>query len=115
MNIRKEEERKYSFKVLERQIEVCFSTTLKEKEKQRKKYDILMELVQDLFKYKNSTVCYSTISNLIIASLMMYNEDYPLDIYDLLVEEFKTKKDNDEDYKQILRDELNQFSIEVLN
>lgn len=114
MDIRKEVERKYSFKVLEKQIEICFSETLGEKEQQKRKYQLLLDLVKDLFKYKNSTLCYKTINNLIIASLMMYNEKYPLDIYDLMVEEFQLKKDNEE-YREILREELNHLSLEVLN
>ncbi|TXT55563.1 MAG: hypothetical protein BAJALOKI2v1_650011 [Promethearchaeota archaeon] len=111
--IKKEEERKYSFQMLERQIEITFNTPDKT-EQQKLSYELLSKLVRDLFKYKNSDLCYKTISNLIIVSLMMFNNDYPLDIYELMIEDTKIQKDDGE-YKKILKDELNHLTLELPN
>lgn len=58
-------------------------TPSNEKTLQRKKFILLSKLVADLFNTKNSQVCFSNISNLIILVLNLYNEKFPVDIYSL--------------------------------
>ncbi|KKK96226.1 hypothetical protein LCGC14_2664890, partial [marine sediment metagenome] len=48
---------------------------------QKKKFILLSKLIADLFKSKNSKICFNNISNLIILILNIYNEKFPVDIY----------------------------------
>ena len=74
---------------------------------QRKKFALLSKLVADLFDNKNSRVCFSNISNLIILILNIYNEKFPVDNYSL--EEENSKNRINSEYKDILKQE---FQIE---
>ena len=48
-------------------------------EVQKKRFVLLSKLVADLFNYKNSSVCFHNISNLIVLILNIYNEKFPVD------------------------------------
>jgi len=71
---------------------------------QRKKFILLSKLVADLFNSKNSQICFSNISNLIILVLNIYNEKFPVDIYSL--EKEISKKESNSKFKHILKEEF---------
>lgn len=79
-------------------------TIFNKKALQRKKFILLSNLVADLFKNKNSQVCFNNISSLIILILNIYNEKFPVDIYSNL-EEISLKR-FDSKYKHILKEEF---------
>ena len=75
-----------------------------EKEKiQKCKFELISELVNDLFKHKNCRDCFINISNLIILFLTVFEKDSPFDIYSEYEEENSIEKDDE--YKQILKRE----------
>ena len=79
-------------------------TIFNKKSLQRKKFVLLSKLVADLFKSKNSQVCFNNISSLIILILNIYNEKFPVDIYSN-VEESSLKRFNSKG-KHILKEEF---------
>ena len=79
-------------------------TKVNKKALQRKKFILLSKLVADLFKSKNSQVCFNNISSLVILILNIYNEKFPVDIYSNL-EENSLKRFNSK-YKHILKEEF---------
>ncbi|MEE9379715.1 MAG: hypothetical protein V3V33_16945 [Candidatus Lokiarchaeia archaeon] len=79
-------------------------TIFNKKALQRKKFILLSKLVADLFKNKNSQVCFNNISSLVILILNIYNEKFPVDIYSNF-EENSLKRFNSK-YKHILREEF---------
>ncbi|TFF93405.1 MAG: hypothetical protein EU544_05930 [Promethearchaeota archaeon] len=92
----------YATKVIE-------ENTFEEKEKdvnrekmQKHKYNLLNKLVKDLFRYKDSPECYNTISNLIITSLTLLEENHPVDLF------FGDNdgKSQDSDYEKLLKAEF---------
>lgn len=79
-------------------------TIFNRKALQRKKFMLLSKLVADLFKSKNSQVCFNNISSLIILILNIYNEKFPVDIYSNLKE--NSLKRFSSKYKHILKEEF---------
>ncbi len=79
-------------------------TIFNKKNLQRKKFLLLSKLVADLFKSKNSQVCFKNISSLIILILNIYNEKFPVDLYSDLEDE-SLKKFNAK-FNNILKDEF---------
>lgn len=79
-------------------------TKVNKKALQRKKFILLSKLVADLFKNKNSQVCFNNISSLVILILNIYNEKFPVDIYSNS-EENSLKRFNSK-YKHILKEEF---------
>lgn len=72
---------------IEQQVEDFLDNSFKEEdyfinsEIQKKRFVLLSKLVGDLFKCKNSAMCFHNISNLIVLILNIYNEKFPVDIY----------------------------------
>ncbi len=96
-------------RAIERKVEHFLHNVFKQetpsnkKNLQRKKFALLSKLVADLFENKNSQVCFSNISNLIILVLNIYNEKFPVDIYS------RKKNSNQESnlkFKHILKEEF---------
>ena len=73
-------------------------------ELQRRKFKLLSELINDLFKYKDSQRCYISISNLVIMCLISFDEDQPIDVFSEK-KSCKSRNKNDE-LKKILTREL---------
>lgn len=73
-------------------------------ERQKLKFEILTELIRDLFKYKNSKKCFTTISNLITTCLLSFEETYPLDL--CFEESEQLKFEDDDEIKKLLANEL---------
>ncbi len=71
---------------------------------QKKKFILLSKLIADLFKSKNSKICFNNISNLIILILNIYNEKFPVDIYSYQKE--NSRKTISSKYKNILKQEF---------
>lgn len=70
----------------------------------KKEVFLLSKLVADLFKSKNSRVCFKNISSLIILILNIYNEKFPLDKYSK--KEKNALNRFNSDYKQILKEDF---------
>lgn len=106
MNSIKFNERKY-LKRLERTLRFHEIYKLNKKIVQKCKFQLISELVSDLFKYKNCRDCFINISNLIILFLTIFEKDSPFDIYtgydegDLI--------DRNADFRNILKEEFNGF------
>ena len=96
--------------IIEKKVEDFLKNIFKSETKvnkralQRKKFLLLSKLVADLFKSKNSQVCFNNISSLVILILNIYNENFPVDIYSNL-EENSLKRFNSK-YKHILKEEF---------
>ena len=68
--------------LIEKQLRLQKSINSYDKvELQKKKFNLISKLVANLFKYKNSKICYNSISNLISSSLTSLGKDYPIDIH----------------------------------
>ncbi|MFX1277593.1 MAG: hypothetical protein ACFE9Z_09560 [Promethearchaeota archaeon] len=97
-------------RVIEKRVEHFLQTifnannTPDRKQIQRKKFILLSKLVADLFKNKNSQVCFNNISSLIMLILNIYNEKFPIDIYS--VGQDIIQKAHDSKFKQILKQEF---------
>jgi len=95
---------------IERKVEGFLNTFLKpnnpsnKKILQKKKFVLLSNLIADLFKCKNSKICYNNIANLIILILNIYNEKFPVDIYSYQKE--NSRKTVNSKYKDILKQEF---------
>jgi len=103
-------EKNYSYNIMDIQMEL--SSAQNKKVKERKRFELISKLVNDLFKYKDRKGCYDTISSLIISTLISSEEDCPIDIYDSDDELFD---DMDYDCKKILESELFRYSNELPN
>ncbi|MFX0187390.1 MAG: hypothetical protein ACFE8A_06610 [Candidatus Hodarchaeota archaeon] len=75
---------------------------------QKCEFKLISELVHNLFKYENCRDCFINISNLIILFLTVFKKDTLFDIYSGYEDEFELI-DEDIEYRNILREELNGF------
>ncbi|MBD3227254.1 MAG: hypothetical protein GF329_03620 [Candidatus Lokiarchaeota archaeon] len=103
-------ERNYSYNIMDIQMEL--SSAQNKKVKERKRFELISKLVNDLFKYKERKGCYDTISSLIISTLISSEENCPIDIYNADDELFE---DMDYECKKVLESELFRFSNELPN
>ncbi len=71
---------------------------------QKKRFVLLSKLVADLFYYKNSSVCFHNISNLIVLILNIYNEKFPVDRYSNGRTDSIKKSNNN--FKRIIKENL---------
>ncbi|MHA1439733.1 MAG: hypothetical protein ACTSPD_19470 [Promethearchaeota archaeon] len=72
---------------------------------QKKKFNLISNLVSDLFDFKNSREHFSELSNLIVTSLISLNENSVIDIYS---EDEKNNSEKINSYhKKILKQEFN--------
>jgi hypothetical protein len=114
-SINKSKEREYCYDILEAQLKI-FSDSIDPNEVQKKKFQILLKLVFDLFKYKNSKKCFKTISNLIITTLLSFEENTPLDSYSEGGNELENlENDIKKESKQILLKELFKMNNQLPN
>ncbi len=104
-------EKRYSYKKLDQQMEISLYSADK-KVMQRKKYELISELIRDLFKYRGKQECFKTISNLIISALISFDENSPIDIYNI---DEDINEEMNEDCKNILERELFRLSSELPN
>ncbi len=82
MNLQEFLESKYCVSFIDKFSELKKSKLLSDKyENDRKRFRILNNLVNDLFRFKNSRESYQTISNLIVTILLSFEENTPIDIY----------------------------------
>ncbi|MHA1272156.1 MAG: hypothetical protein ACTSQP_04940 [Promethearchaeota archaeon] len=95
----------YAMKTIEKVLSINNIEKIDSKKFQKLKYDIINELVNELFKFKNSKEYYQIISNLIVISLTSA-EKTPIDIY--FPEEKNDRKKNDNSFKRILLEEFNE-------
>jgi len=102
-------EKNYSYEMMGKQIEITYAQN--KRIKQRKKFELVSNLVGDLFKYKERKGCYNTISNLIISALLSTDDESPIDIYDN--EGFLDEMDFE--FKKILECEIFSISNELPN
>ncbi|MFX0004083.1 MAG: hypothetical protein ACFE9C_16635 [Candidatus Hodarchaeota archaeon] len=97
-------------RAIERKVEHFLQNVFKQetpsnkKQLQRKKFILLSKIIADLFDKKNSQVCFSSISNLIILVLNVYNEKFPLDIYS--PEKKDLTQESNSKCKHILKEEF---------
>ena len=97
-------------RLIEKKVEYFFESIFKPENSsnkrllQKKKFILLSKLVADLFNCRNSNICFNNISNLIILILSVYNEKFQIDIYSSIKE--NPLKENDPDYKRILKEEF---------
>ena len=96
---------------MNQQMHISLSSTEK-KTFHKKKFQLISELVKDLFDHKKIQGCFKTISNLIISTLISSNETSPLDIYDV-DEEIEEKMT--EECRNILERELFRLSNDLPN
>ena len=106
MNSIRFNERKY-LKRLERTLRFHDLYNINKDIIQRCKFQLISELVNDLFKYKNCRDCFINISNLIILFLTIFEKDSPFDTYSGYEEEDLI--DNSADFRNILKEEFNNF------
>ncbi|MFO7797330.1 MAG: hypothetical protein ACQERB_09420 [Promethearchaeati archaeon] len=102
-------EKNYSYEMMGKQIEITYAQN--KRIKQKKKFELVSKLVDDLFKYKERTGCYSTISNLIISALLSTDYECPIDIYD----NNGCLDERDLEFKKILQCEIFSLSNELPN
>lgn len=113
--INKSKEREYCYDILETQLTI-FSDSTDPTELQKKKFQILLKLVFDLFKYKNSKKCFKTISNLIITTLLSFEDNAPIDSYSESGNELENlENDIKKESKQILLEELFKMNNQLPN
>lgn len=103
-------ERNYSYNIMDMQIEISFAHN--KKIKQRKRFELISKLVNDLFKYKDREGCYNTISNLIVSALISSDSECPIDIYNTDENHFDKM---DFECKKILESEIFRLSNELPN
>ncbi|MBD3196002.1 MAG: hypothetical protein GF317_13170 [Candidatus Lokiarchaeota archaeon] len=103
-------EKRYSYSIMD-EIKVSMMRSGDKKEIQKRKFELVSKLVSDLFKYKGRKGCYNTISNLIISSLISF-DDSPIDIFS---DEDDYEEEMDESCKKILERELFEFSNDLPN
>ena len=106
MNSIRFNERKY-LKRLERTLRFHEMYKINKDIIQRCKFQLISELVNDLFKYKNCRDCFINISNLIILFLTIFEKDSPFDMYSGYNEEDLI--DHSADFRNILKGEFNDF------
>ena len=82
LNSQNSVERRYSYKIMDQQMNICLYS-IDPKLMEKKKFELLSKLVEDLFKHKGKQGCFITISNLIISALISSEENAPLDIYNV--------------------------------
>ena len=92
---------RYFRKYFENQFQVGNFTKNKEEKLQRHKFQVLSNLISDLFEQKNSRDKFKTITNLIITSLTSFEDKYPVYTYSSSVKEVDKK------HKDILKKEFN--------
>ncbi|MGQ4873266.1 MAG: hypothetical protein ACP6IY_04245 [Promethearchaeia archaeon] len=95
----------YAMKTIEKVFTINNIEKIDSKKFQKLKYDIINELVNELFKFKNSKEYYQIISNLIVISLTSA-EKTPVDIY--FPEKKNDRRKNDNSFKRILLEEFNE-------
>jgi hypothetical protein len=94
---------------IERKVEHFLNDIFKQeissnkKSLQRKKFILLSKLVADLFENKNSQICFSNISNMIILVLNIYKEKFPIDIY---FDDKNPKEESNSKIKDILKEDF---------
>ena len=71
---------------------------------QKTKFELVSKLVHEIFRHKNSTKYFNSLSNLLILTLTSFNKDYPIDIFSEKPE--KSIIEDNFDLKRILRKEL---------
>ncbi|MBY8982358.1 MAG: hypothetical protein KGD57_05385 [Candidatus Lokiarchaeota archaeon] len=104
-------EKKYSYKIMDQQMEISlYSSDISAVH--RKKFDLISELVKDLFKHRNKQVCVKSISNLIISTLISSDENSPLDIYNI---DEELEEEMNEECRNILERELFRLSNDLPN
>ena len=94
-SIKKSEERNYSYDIIDLNLN-AISTSSDQCEIQKRRFEILSKLVSDLFKYRNSRKCIKTISNLIITTLLTFEDNDSVDFYS----EGNRMENLDEDFKR---------------
>ncbi|MEJ2250511.1 MAG: hypothetical protein P8Y70_15825 [Candidatus Lokiarchaeota archaeon] len=114
-SINQSKERKYCYDVIDSQLE-AISSSSDQNEVQKKKFQILSKLVSDLFKYRDSTKCIKTISNLIITTLISFEETHDVDCYSENGSSFNELDNNfKREGKHILLKELFKSNDHLLN
>lgn len=79
---------------------------------QKEKYQLISELVKDLFNHKEKQGCFKTISNLIISTLISSDETSSIDIFNI-DDEFE--ENITEECRNILERELFKLSNDLPN
>lgn len=77
-----------------------------EKEVQRNKFILLSDLLLKLCTSRNIKSSFKNLTSLILVLLNVYKENYPLDVYSTDTKEIKLKKQENQQIKHILKQEL---------
>lgn len=100
--------RKKYMKKLDRSLKYIELHKFDKEKIQKMKFKLISELIVKLFKYKNCKESYANISSLIVLFLTIFEENYPIDIYNVSNED--NLSENYIIYRNILKEEFTQLN-----